>query len=66
VGCPDWRGGRRPCRAGADLDGATIAPFDSTGLPVLFDALLVAGLNADEIARSGGGNALRVLRAELP
>jgi hypothetical protein len=33
---------------------------------VLFDALLAARFNADEIARIGGGNALRVLRAELP
>jgi microsomal dipeptidase-like Zn-dependent dipeptidase len=33
---------------------------------VLFDALLAAGFNAEEIARIAGGKALRVLRAELP
>jgi len=51
---------------GSDFDGATITLFDATGLPVLFDALLAARFNADEIARIAGGNALRVLWAELP
>ncbi len=51
---------------GSDFDGAVITPFDSTGLPVLFDALLAAGFSEEEIARIAGGNALRVLRAELP
>jgi microsomal dipeptidase-like Zn-dependent dipeptidase len=51
---------------GSDFDGATRTPFDSTGLPVLFDALLAAGLSEEQIAQIAGGNALRVLRAELP
>ncbi len=51
---------------GSDFDGEVRTPFDTTGLPVLFDALLAAGFNEEQIAQIAGGNALRVLRAELP
>ena len=51
---------------GSDFDGAVVVPFDTTGLPVLFDALLRQGFDDDEIAKIAGGNALRVLRATLP
>ena len=51
---------------GSDFDGAVRTPFDTTGLPVLYDALLAAGFNEEQIAQIAGGNALRVLRAVLP
>lgn len=51
---------------GSDFDGAVKTPFDATGLPVLFDALLKQGFGDEEIARIAGGNALRVLREVLP
>lgn len=51
---------------GSDFDGAVTAPFDVTGLPLLTDALLSAGLGDQEIAKIMGGNAVRVLRQTLP
>ncbi len=50
---------------GSDFDGAVEAPFDTTGLGLLIDALLDAGFREDEIAKIMGGNALRVLLAAL-
>ena len=41
-------------------------PPDVSGLPVLTQAMLDAGLETDSIRRILGGNALRVLRATLP
>jgi len=51
---------------GSDFDGAVKTPFDTTGLPVLFDALLRQGFGDEEIAKIAGGNALRLLREVLP
>lgn len=51
---------------GSDFDGAVTAPFDTTGLALLFDALLDEGFSEEEIARIAGLNALRVLREVLP
>jgi len=51
---------------GSDFDGAVMAPFDTTGLGLLVDALFQAGFSEDDIARIVGGNALRVLLANLP
>lgn len=51
---------------GSDFDGAVVMPFDTTGLPVLFDALVKQGFGNDEIAKIAGGNVLRVLRETLP
>jgi microsomal dipeptidase-like Zn-dependent dipeptidase len=51
---------------GSDFDGAVHVPFDTTGLPLLVDALLEAGLGPDEIARVMGGNVVRLLGASLP
>lgn len=50
---------------GSDFDGAIEAPFDTTGLGLLIDALLAAGFHDDEIARIMGGNAIRFLLANL-
>jgi len=50
---------------GSDFDGAIEAPFDTTGLGLLIDALLAAGFNDDQIARIMGGNAIRFLLANL-
>ena len=50
---------------GSDFDGAIAAPFDTTGLPLLVDALLEAGFNESTIAQIMGGNALRFLLENL-
>ncbi len=51
---------------GSDFDGAVTAPFDVTGLPLVTEALLVAGFAEEEITKIMGGNSLRVLRQALP
>jgi membrane dipeptidase len=51
---------------GSDFDGAVSTPFDASGMPLLTDALLAAGLSDDDIRAVMGGNALRVLAASLP
>lgn len=51
---------------GSDFDGAITAPFDTTGLPVLFDEMLRQGFSEDDIGKIAGDNALRVLRQVLP
>jgi len=51
---------------GSDFDGAVPEPFDATGLVLLTDALIEAGLDDDEIARVMGGNMRRLLAEVLP
>jgi membrane dipeptidase len=51
---------------GSDFDGAVAAPFDTTGLVWITDALIEQGFNDDEIQMIMGGNALRVLKDSLP
>jgi microsomal dipeptidase-like Zn-dependent dipeptidase len=51
---------------GSDFDGAVSMPFDTTGLPLLVDALLAAGLPEADIAKVMGGNVIRLLAASLP
>jgi microsomal dipeptidase-like Zn-dependent dipeptidase len=50
---------------GSDFDGAVVAPFDTTGLGLLIDALFQAGFSEDDIAKIMGSNALRVLLSSL-
>ncbi len=50
---------------GSDFDGAVATPFDATGLPQLFDALLAEGFSEADVRKIAGENALRVLRASL-
>jgi len=45
----------------SDFDGATTMPFDATGVPLITDALRVAGLSEHDIALIMGGNVARVL-----
>jgi microsomal dipeptidase-like Zn-dependent dipeptidase len=51
---------------GSDFDGAVTTPFDAAGLPILTEALLAAGFDAEEVSAIMGDNALRVLRTLLP
>jgi len=51
---------------GSDFDGAVAVPFDASGMAVLTEALLAAGLDEATIAAVMGGNAVRVLREALP
>lgn len=46
---------------GSDFDGAVLAPFDTTGLGLIIDALFDAGFSEEHVAKIMGGNALRVL-----
>ena len=51
---------------GSDFDGAIAAPFDTTGLPLITEALLGQGFSDEEIAKVMGGNTIRVLLQSLP
>jgi membrane dipeptidase len=51
---------------GSDFDGAVPEPFDATGLVVLTDALIDAGLDDAAIAAVMGGNVRRLLGDVLP
>lgn len=51
---------------GSDFDGATTAPFDVTGLPLITEALMEAGFGEEDIARMMGGNVREFLLANLP
>lgn len=51
---------------GSDFDGAVAAPFDSSRLVELTDALLAEGFSESEIGMIMGGNTIRLLRESLP
>jgi membrane dipeptidase len=51
---------------GSDFDGAVPVPFDATGLILLTDALIEAGLDDDAIRKVMGGNVHRLLADTLP
>lgn len=51
---------------GSDFDGAVETPFDVTGVGLVVDALLAAGVSEDDTAKIIGGNAFRVLSEALP
>jgi microsomal dipeptidase-like Zn-dependent dipeptidase len=51
---------------GSDFDGAIPAPFDTTGLGQITEALLEAGFSEAQIRFIMGENVVRVLRQTLP
>ncbi len=51
---------------GSDFDGAVTIPFDTTGVPLVTEALMKEGFTGDQIRLIMGGNAIRVLRQVLP
>jgi microsomal dipeptidase-like Zn-dependent dipeptidase len=51
---------------GSDFDGHVTTPFDTTGLPMLTESLLAAGLSEEDVKKVLGGNVKRVLAANLP
>lgn len=51
---------------GSDFDGNVTTPFDTTGLPLLTEALLGVGLPEEDVLKVLGGNVRRVLTANLP
>jgi len=51
---------------GSDFDGATKTPWDTRGVIVITDALLKAGMSADDVSRVMGGNTLAFLLRTLP
>lgn len=51
---------------GSDFDGATKTPWDTRGVVVVTDALLKAGLSADDVGRIMGRNTLDFLVRALP
>lgn len=58
--------GVRHVALGSDFDGATRTVFDTTGLVLLTQALLEAGLSETDIADIMGGNVRRLLLQQLP
>lgn len=51
---------------GSDYDGAITAPFDTTGVVQITDALLQAGFSETEIRKIMGENVIRTLQFFLP
>jgi microsomal dipeptidase-like Zn-dependent dipeptidase len=51
---------------GSDFDGAVPVPFDATGMVLLTDALLTAGLDEATVTGVMGGNVRRLLAEALP
>lgn len=51
---------------GSDFDGNVAASFDATGLPMLTESLLAAGLSEEDVGKVLGGNVRRLLTANLP
>jgi microsomal dipeptidase-like Zn-dependent dipeptidase len=51
---------------GSDYDGAVTAPFDTTGMVQITDALLQEGFNETDIKKIMGENVIRTLQFFLP
>jgi microsomal dipeptidase-like Zn-dependent dipeptidase len=51
---------------GSDFDGHVTTPFDTTGLPMLTESLLAAGISKADVKKVLGGNLRRILTANLP
>lgn len=58
--------GAKHVALGSDFDGAVPVPFDTTGLPLIVDALLERGMSEDDIRLVMGENAARVFAEVLP
>ena len=58
--------GVRHVGLGSDYDGAITAPFDTTGLVLITEALLDEGFSRPEIEMIMGGNVIRLLKENLP
>jgi len=58
--------GVRHVGLGSDYDGAITAPFDTTGLALITEALLDEGFSRPEIEMIMGGNVIRLLKENLP
>jgi membrane dipeptidase len=50
---------------GSDMDGALRSVIDGSGLPLITDGLLAAGVPEEDVVAVLGGNALRLLRGVL-
>lgn len=51
---------------GSDFDGTIEAPFDTTGVVLITDALMHEGFDEPQIAKIMGGNVIRTLELFLP
>lgn len=51
---------------GSDFDGTIEAPFDTTGVVLITDALMLEGFDEPQIAQIMGGNVIRTLERFLP
>ncbi len=51
---------------GSDYDGSVTAPFDTSGVVLITEALIAEGFNAEEIKKVMGGNVQRLLLEYLP
>jgi microsomal dipeptidase-like Zn-dependent dipeptidase len=51
---------------GSDYDGAVTAPFDISGIALITQGLMEAGVSEEDIRKIMGGNTFRVLREVLP
>ena len=51
---------------GSDFDGATVTPFDASGLVLITEALLAEGFSEQEIRQIMGGNVVSLLLRLLP
>jgi membrane dipeptidase len=51
---------------GSDYDGAVTVPFDTSGVALVTEALLNAGMTEADIVKIMGGNILRLLSENLP
>ena len=51
---------------GSDYDGSVTAPFDTSGVVLITEALIAEGFNAEEIRKVMGGNVQRLLLEYLP
>ena len=51
---------------GSDFDGATVTPFDASGLVQITEALLAQGFSEQEVRLIMGGNVVSLLLRLLP